>query len=86
MAKAEPLNPNDLKAEVVTPKAATPARSSKGKKPVEESESKTVPIQFRVPEDVALDIRISALKNKQTLGQFMQACFHAYKAANKGKD
>lgn len=82
MAKAIALTADVLKAPQITPKAATPARSPAVKpepaQPPAAPKEAHVPLQVRIPKDVARAIKIAAAERDQTISEFMLACFHAY--------
>lgn len=86
MAKAVPLTLDTLKVPQITPQAATPARSAApGAVAVESPSAKPkvdhVPLQIRVPRDVARAIRVAAAERDQSISEFMAACFHAHMKA-----
>jgi NRPS condensation-like uncharacterized protein len=85
MAKAVALTLDALNAPQITPKAATPARSSvsapaaqeegRGRKKKPEP---MFPLQIRIPKEDLKAIKIAATGKEQTVSDFMLACFHAY--------
>lgn len=84
MAKAVPLTLETLKVPQITPQAATPARLAAGKGALPAAVPQ-VPLQVRIPKDVARAIKIAAAEREQTISDFMLACFHAYmKTAKHG--
>jgi hypothetical protein len=85
MAKAIPLTLDSFKAPQITPMAATPARSAApGSKPVSiVPKVEQVPLQVRIPKDVARAIKVAAAERDQTISDFMLACFHAYMKTSK---
>lgn len=89
MAKAVPLTLDTLKVPQVTPQAATPARGAAvASSPVEPQPTKPkvehVPLQIRIPKDVARAIRVAAAERDQSISDFMLACFHAHMKATAG--
>lgn len=93
MAKAVPLTLEALQVPQITPQAATPARSAAplvaaplpvSAAPVVKPKVDHVPLQIRVPKDVARAIRVAAAERDQSISEFMVACFHAHmKASSK---
>lgn len=83
MAKALALSPDALNAPQITPKAATPARSSAAAAAPEPKASKKkaeqmFPLQIRIPKEDLKAIKIAATSREQTVSEFMLACFHAH--------
>ena len=87
MAKAVPLTLDALKVPQITPQAATPARVPVVKAveaPAPKPKVDHVPLQIRVPKEVARAIRVAAAERDQSISDFMVACFHAHmKATSK---
>ncbi len=86
MAKAVPLTLDALKVPQITPQAATPARSAAPvvvavEPPPPKPKVDHVPLQIRVPKDVARAIRVAAAERDQSISEFMVACFHAHMKA-----
>lgn len=81
MAKAVPLTLDILKTAPVTPLAATPPRSAStpALDEVKATKADNVPLQIRIPKEIARAIKIEAARNDQSISDFMLACFHAYK-------
>jgi hypothetical protein len=83
MAKAVPLTLEALKVPQITPQAATPARSAAppvvvAEAPAPKPKVDHVPLQIRVPKEVARAIRVAAAERDQSISEFMVACFHAH--------
>lgn len=80
MAKAVPLTLNTLKTQSITPLAATPPRSpvSSADEAIKRAKSENVPLQIRIPKEVARAIKVEAAKNDQSISEFMLSCFHAF--------
>lgn len=89
MAKAVPLTLDALKVPQITPQAATPARSGAtlvvaAEAPAPKPKVDHVPLQIRVPKEVARAIRVAAAERDQSISDFMVACFHAHMKTSSG--
>lgn len=71
MAKAVPLTLNALNTPQITPQAATPARSLVTPVVADPPKIEQVPLQVRIPKDVARAIKIAAAERDQTISDFM---------------
>jgi hypothetical protein len=83
MAKAVALTLEALKAPQITPQAATPARAPAKPAAVAEPKAEQVPLQVRIPKDMARAIKVAAAERDQTISDFMLSCFHAYMKGGK---
>lgn len=71
----------------MTPKAATPTRSSTpASKVTAGAEPKIVdqvPLQVRLPREEVRAIKVAAAQRDMTISDFMLACFHAHMKAGR---
>lgn len=79
MAKAATLDAEALTRMTLSPKAATPARSPIN--PLTEAPN-NVPLQVRIPRDLARAIRINAAERDQSISDFVVTCVQEWQAKN----
>lgn len=84
MPKAEPLTSDAFAVPQITPKAATPPRSTPAQDKAEHAtKANQMPLQVRLPRDEVRAIKIAAAEREQTISDFMLSCFHAFMKTGK---